>query len=242
MVCFRDRSQTLCYAAPAAIMTTIPPHLFQQSRLLPGYQRDWPAYFDAVKDQPPRDTLLRALRELTASPLPEQWLAIDIACGEGRDTRAILAASPAARVLAIDSSHEALARLRNSLSAQDTQRVTNADWPMEHIPTQAKVAPNSATLINASFALPFCHEDYFPTLWQWITTTLRPAGHFAGQIFGDRDDWTNDNPRRHFSRAQVESLLAPFNIAFLDEVEKDAKDAMGGVKHYHIFHIVAQKR
>lgn len=38
------------------------------------------------------------------------------------------------------------------------------------------------------------------------------------------------------------NLSLPFNIAFLDEVEKDAKDAMGGVKHYHIFHIVAQKR
>lgn len=113
---------------------------------------------------------------------------------------------------------------------------------MEEIPKHATIAPNTASLINASFALPFCHEDHFPALWHWITTTLKPSGYFSGQIFGNRDDWAPDNPRRHFSRAQVESLLTPFNITHLDEVEKDAKDAMGGVKHYHIFHIVAQKR
>lgn len=219
----------------------IPPDLLQQSRLLPGYQRDWPAYFNAVKDQPPRDTLLRALREITPRPHTSPWLAIDIASGEGRDTRAILAACHTSHVLAIDASPEGLARLTTSLSPQDQSRVTTAQWQMEEIPTRCDHPPASATIINASFALPFCHEDHFPALWQWITRTLKPAGYFAGQIFGNRDDWTHDNPRRHFSRAQVESLLTPFNILHLDEVEKDAKDAMGGVKHYHIFHIVAAK-
>ncbi len=223
----------------------IPQHAFDQSRLLPGYERDWPKYFDAVKDQPPRDTLLRALQEINrgnAGQSTVRWFAIDLACGEGRDTRAILAANSTANILAIDNSVEALARLRSKLSYADSLRVSSSLLPMESVPHHNIARPNTAMLINASFALPFCHEDHFPSLWNWITTTLAPGGYFSGQIFGDRDDWAPDNPRRHFTREQVNALLAPFNIIHLEEVEKDGKDAMGGMKHYHLYHIVASKR
>lgn len=211
--------------------------------LTPDYQRDWPAYFDAVATLPPRDTLLRALALFaSASPSPPRATAIDLACGEGRDTRAILSSPLHFHVTAIDNSPEALPRLHASLHPAETSRVTTLPLALEEVPSHAGLLPSESDLINASFALPFCHEDHFPALWTWIVRTLRPGGRFAGQIFGDRDQWAAVNPRRHFTREATLALLTPFDIEHFEEVEKDGSDATGGTKHHHLFHIVAQKR
>lgn len=215
-----------------------------RATLTADYQRDWPMYFDAVAKSPPRDTCLRALTALADSePAISQadtLHAIDIACGEGRDTRAILAASPCWHVFAIDASRDGLERLTRSLSPGDAARVTLTQSTMEEL---AMLAPNpsSAHLINASFALPFCAPAHFSSLWTWITSTLCRGGIFAGQLFGDRDEWASIRPQSHFTRQHVESLLSGYQILFLDEVEKDGDDAMGGLKHHHVFHIVARK-
>lgn len=204
------------------------------------YQRDWPAYFDAVREQPPRETCLRALdafeRDNRALSNP---VAIDIACGEGRDTRAILARAPGWRVWAVDSSTEGLTRLRSAVRESDRPRVETVVLAMEEIPSHAARLPGRADFINASFALPFCDENGFPALWAWIRATVAPGGRFAGQFFGDRDEWAPVNPRRHHTRDQVLSLLGGFSVEHFDEVEKDGLDAMGGTKHHHVFHVVA---
>ena len=214
----------------------------RRSTLTPDYQRDWPEYFNAVKDQPPRDTCLRALAAFKQDPRP-QLLAIDIACGEGRDTRAILAADPRWRVISTDSSADGLRRLRESLTSDVAARAQLTNVDMESLRAWA-TANNIATadLINASFALPFCNPAHFPALWTWITRTLRPQGRFAGQFFGDRDEWACVRPKSHYTRAQLDTLLADWHIEYLEEVEKEGSDAMGGTKWHHVFHVVAQKR
>jgi SAM-dependent methyltransferase len=219
----------------------------RRATLTSDYQRDWPKYFDAVAQSPPRESCLRALAALqqqgnapTASP-SRTLHAIDIACGEGRDTRAILAADPRWHVFATDSSEEGLSRLARSLPPTDTARVTLTQATMEELAALAPT-PHSADFINASFALPFCHPAHFPHLWKWIGQTLIPGGHFAGQLFGDRDEWASVRPQSHFSRRQVLGLLDGYEIVFLDEVEKDGDDAMGGLKHHHVFHVVAKKQ
>lgn len=209
----------------------------RRATLTPDYQRHWPAYFDAVTGKPPRDTLLLALQ----SPGLVPGLAVDIACGEGRDTRAILAHDPAWRVLAIDWADDGLARLQASLDPADAARVTLARARMEDIAGRfAGVGP--ASLVNASFALPFCDPGAFAGLWSWIGRTLGPGGVFAGQFFGDRDEWAAVRPGSHRTRAQVSALLEAFDVLHLDEVEKDGDDAMGGAKHHHVFHVVAAWR
>jgi SAM-dependent methyltransferase len=218
--------------------------------LTSNYQRDWPAYFDAVAAQPARDTLMRALaaceRERGHSPTAVSAgvapVAFDIACGEGRDTRAMLASPVGFRVFALDDSQEALRRLRAELGSSDAGRVEARAMGMEEIAASAGTLPTSAMLINASFALPFCHEDHFPALWAWIVATLAPGGRFAGQMFGDRDEWAAVNPRRHYSRERTLALLGAFDLEHFEEVEKDGSDATGGFKHHHLFHIVARKR
>ncbi|MBI1189945.1 MAG: methyltransferase domain-containing protein [Tepidisphaera sp.] len=212
-----------------------------------NYSRDWPAYFAAVANQPPRDTLLRALDALAATEFagdatPESW-AIDIACGEGRDTRAMLARFRGWRVLALDASEQGLALLTRGLAATDVARVVTQACPMERVATtHASLGrERRVALINASFALPFCEPGAFEQLWAWVWATLSPGGCFAGQLFGDRDEWATIDPRRHRSRAQVERLLEGVEVVHLEEAEKDGPDAMGGTKHHHVFHIVARK-
>lgn len=240
----------------------------KRSTLTPDYQRDWPSYFDSVKDQPPRDTLLRALgafeRERSATSPDRQGgvsfhsssphpFAIDIACGEGRDTREMLRRGW--RVLALDSDPEGVRRTLAQLDPAWRERCAVRQMIMEEIPSllqpppigrglgvRCSFASGTPHLINASFALPFCSPDAFPALWQWITRTLAPGGRFCGQFFGDRDEWACVRPKSHFTRAQALELLAPFDIEHLEEVEKDGSDAMGGTKHHHVFHVVARKR
>lgn len=225
---------------PAQESGATPDQPARRATLTNNYQRDWPRYFDAVAHSPPRDTCLRALAALSESTKSGPMHAIDIACGEGRDTRAILAADLRWHVFATDSSREGLERLRRSLLSADAARVTLTQATMEELAELAPT-PRTADFINASFALPFCHPSHFPLLWKWIGATLKPGAIFAGQLFGDRDEWANVRPGSHFTRAAAQNLFLGFELVHFEEVEKDGDDAMGGLKHHHVFHVVAKK-
>ncbi len=201
------------------------------------YQRDWPKYFEAVSGKPPRDTVLFALQRFAEEGVKERW-AIDIACGEGRDTRAILQSGPWT-VLAVDGHAEAVERTKAQIPPQYRNRCIVRQAVMELLPAETEHA-GMIDLVNASFALPFCDPQGFPALWAWIRQMLKPGGRFAGQFFGERDDWYNIRPGSHMTQDQLIDLFDGFVMEHLDEVEKDGDDAMGGIKHHHVFHVVAR--
>lgn len=201
------------------------------------YQRDWPAYFEAVRTSPPRDTCVRALDAFAREGV-RQGVAIDVASGEGRDTRAML--ERGFDVVAVDSSPEGLALLRGRLPDGVRSRVRIVQANMEELPTRVELS--LVDFVNASFALPFCEPSAFASLWSWIVGVIRPGGRFAGQLFGDRDEWASVRPASHRTRGEVLELLREFELEHFEEVEKDGSDAMGGVKHHHLFHIVARRR
>ncbi|HKW54544.1 MAG TPA: class I SAM-dependent methyltransferase, partial [Stellaceae bacterium] len=97
-------------------------------------------------------------------------------------------------------------------------------------------------LVNASFALPLCPPERFPALWARIERALAAGGRFAGQLFGERDEWRGEPGITHHTRADVERLLAGFSVEMLTEEESDATTPYGKPKHWHLFHIVARKR
>jgi hypothetical protein len=102
--------------------------------------------------------------------------------------------------------------------------------------------PPDISLVNASFCLPFCAPERFPDLWDEIVATLATGGRFCGQLFGDQDSWAIYGDMNHHSRAQVNQLLAPFVVEWLEEENHPGKTALGEEKHWHIFNIVARKR
>ncbi|MBK7405122.1 MAG: class I SAM-dependent methyltransferase [Phycisphaerales bacterium] len=201
-------------------------------------QRDWPAYFQVVAGKPPRETLLDALRRFDAEGLPRPDatppLAIDLGCGEGRDTAELLRRGW--KVIAIDAHPDAVRRLKARPDLTHPERLEIRERPFEGLQLPA------AILVNASFALPFCPPDHFDALWAAILTALPPASRFAGQLFGDRDDWAAIPDRTHHTIDQARALLADFDIEHFQEEEDDGKDALSNPKHWHRFDVVARRK
>jgi hypothetical protein len=99
-----------------------------------------------------------------------------------------------------------------------------------------------AQLVTASYALPFCPPERFEALWARIVESLPPGGRFAGQLFGERDDWSGRGDITFLTRPRLERLLGGFVLEWLVEEDEDGPTAMGERKHWHCFHVVARKR
>ena len=192
-------------------------------------KRDWKAYYDVVANRPPRKTLLTTL-----AAFEEPGVAIDLGCGEGRDTVEMLRQNWA--VLAIDQNPDAIASLR-------ARSIDNIDRLATQIVNFEKLElPKPVDLINASFSLPFCSTEAFPNLWFKILNSLGTGGRFCGHLFGERDSWRDRELINCFTRSQVESLLKPYAIEMLEEEEHPGKTPLGEDRYWHIFHIVARKK
>jgi tellurite methyltransferase len=197
-----------------------------------GRDSDWRDYYERTSGRPPRHTLLAALERFGAATPGRQ--AVDLGCGDGRDTIELLRRGWS--VVAIDAEPAAIARLerRADLPADarlETRiaRFEDADWP-------------AAALVNASFALPLCPPDRFPELWARIVCSLETGGRFAGQLYGERDDWVGEPGLTHLARAAILRLLDRFTVELLEEEETDTATPYGKPKHWHLFHIVARKQ
>ena len=226
---------------------------------------DWPGYFDAVKDKPARETLVKALElfekdDAAVKPMGRAGrrgarprVAVDIGCGEGRDTRELLRRAGARpwSVLATDGSSTGLELIARSLTAAERPRVRLVECTMEDLSRayrdgvphgSARAPARQVDLVNASFSLPFCKPADLPRLWRWIDGLIRPGGRFAGQIFGDRDTWAHVRKTTGLSRRTVDRMFTGYVFEELREEEKDDITTMGEPKHWHVFHIVARKR
>ncbi|HJV28890.1 MAG TPA: class I SAM-dependent methyltransferase [Gaiellaceae bacterium] len=189
---------------------------------------DWSAFYDAVAERPPHDTLLGALDRFEAP-----GFAVDLGCGDGRDTVELLRRGW--RVLALDGQAEAIRRLRERVDEHAAERLESrvarfeeARWP-------------EADLVNSSFALPFCPPAYFDDLWRRVRGSIRLNGRFSGQLFGERDEWSGTRDITFHTRNDVDALLEGLELERFDEVEEDGQTATGGAKHWHVFHIVARR-
>lgn len=191
-------------------------------------QRDWNAYYNAVANRPPRKTVLTAL-----AAFDHPGLAIDLGCGDGRDTVEMLRQNWT--VLAIDREPDAIARLL-ARSQLNTEQLSTQIASFETLQL-----PPSVDLINASFSLPFCPTAAFPGLWNQIFLSLRTGGRFSGHLFGDRDSWAGNELINSWTRSQLETLLKPYTIELLEEEEHPGTTPLGEDRYWHIFHIVARK-
>jgi trans-aconitate methyltransferase len=191
----------------------------------------WKEYYERTELRPPRPTLLAALERFGGAAGRR---AVDLGCGDGRDTIELLRRGW--RVLAIDAEPAAIERLlaRADLpqGATLTTRIARFEetrWP-------------AADLVNASFSLPLCPPDRFAELWARIVATLQPEGRFAGQLFGIRDEWSGKPGMTFLDRAAIDRLLRDFVVEMLEEEESDTQTPYGKPKHWHLFHVVARKR
>ncbi len=189
---------------------------------------DWAGYYEWSSGRGPRPMLLAACDRLGAG---DGRLAVDLGCGEGTDTLALL--DRGWSVLAIDSEAAGLASLRARIPAACAGRIriicasfADAGLPPAH-------------LIHAGFSLPFCPPRQFPAVWAQIRTALVPGAIFAGQLFGTNDSWADDPDMTFHDRGEVSSLLDGLEILELTESERDG-EAYSGPKHWHTYDILAR--
>ena len=192
----------------------------------------WQRYYQETGARPPRETLLFALDRFEDEER-EPGFAVDLGCGNGRDTVEMLRRGW--RVLAVDAQESAVAGLAERPDLPPVgelqtlvSRFAEARWP-------------EADLVNSSFALPLCPAVDFHATWRRIVNSLKPGGRFSGHWFGPNDDWAGDPSITHLERNEAEEMLAGLEVEHFREEEDDSVTPRGTPKHWHIFHIVAQK-
>jgi hypothetical protein len=62
----------------------------------------------------------------------------------------------------------------------------------------------------------------------------------VGEFLGPNDDWASQFTTQ--DAEGVDQLLAPFDVLFREEVDRDGFVSMGQAKHWHIFHVIGRKR
>ena len=190
----------------------------------------WAAYYEQLRDRPPRRTLLAALDAFGETPADA--LAIDLGCGDGRDIIEILRRGWS--VVAVDAEPEAL----RQLAARELPgAITPIVARLEEVPL-----PLGVQLVNSSFAMPLCEPERFHELWTRIRDELPTGGRFSGQWYGPRDSWAGRPGITFLERDQAMALLDGLEVEMFEEEEADSVTPRGNPKHWHIFHIVARKR
>jgi SAM-dependent methyltransferase len=160
-------------------------------------------------------------------------VAIDLGCGDGSETLALLARGWT--VFAVDGAPEAIARLRASVSPEDAPRLTTVVGSFDEVELP------DADFAYAGLSLPFCAPDDFRDAWRAVTHALRDGGVFAGHFFGPHDSWASTPDMTFHTREELEKLLTEFDVELLREQDEDG-EAVGGPKHWHVFHVIATKR
>lgn len=185
----------------------------------------WENFYKLTKNKPPWPLLVEAVNLLS-----QRKDALDLGCGAGRDTRFLL--EEGFRVIAVDSDPHAVA-LMTSFS-QDYLRVVQSSFETFDFETY--------DLVNAHFALPFLSEEYFHVVFARIKEALHAGGLFVGQFFGVNDEWnTPENQMTFLTREQAEEELRGLKTHVFREEDIDSHVADGTPKHWHVFHIIAQK-
>jgi len=190
---------------------------------------NWDDYYKKIQGRAPRQLLLDTLEKFQSQTALQ---AIDLGSGDGTETAVLLLRGW--HVLAVDGEPAGIKRLMDKVP-QGAQ---------VHLQTQIakfeEVILPSADLIHASYSIPFCHPDHFPTLWEKISTALNPGGRFAGQFFGVRDSWADNKDMTFHTEAQVRTMLNGFETEHFHEEDADGQ-AASGPKHWHVFTVIARK-
>lgn len=197
---------------------------------------DWNPFYEKVRGLGTSETLNLALAHIdrTKRPRKKIWRAVDLGCGEGRDTLDLL--NRGWRVLAIDNTHSACTALTAKASElRIDSHLTVRECSFDN------AAYGRADLINACLALPYCPPDRFARVWSKILKALQPGGYLSCNLFGDRHDWANLPYVSSFTRDHVDALLKDLTVVELKERERTGTGADGSKVVAHDYLILARK-
>ena len=150
--------------------------------------------------------------------------AVDLGCGSGTESRALRDAGW--RVHAIDRSPQLVPAEGLTVQAASFAELTGLP---------------PADLIYAGYSLPYQPLPSFERLWAVIRGGLRPGGWFAGNLFGDHDEWAGATGMTFVDLPTAQGLFAGMEIVSWRE-EDAYGEAYSGPKHWHVFHVIARAK
>lgn len=190
----------------------------------------WREYNEAQADRPVRSLCLDAMA--LAGP-GQGRQAVDLGCGAGKETLAMLAAGW--RVHAVDSLPGTRNRLRAIAPADADGRLSIEVRTFQDL---RKLPPSD--LIFAGYSLPFIRPERFGRFWAVVLGALGSQGVLAVNLFGDRDSWA-DIPEWNFhTEAQARQLFAGLELHKFEVYDADGQSFRGS-KHWHIYDVIARK-
>ncbi len=179
-----------------------------------------------------RDSAHWPLMERGASLVGHPGRALDLGCGAGRDTRWLL--SHGWQVTAVDAQPEAIALLAGL--PQGKLRAVCSTFE------DFRYEPESYDLVSSQFSLPFPPRAAFYDVFARVKQAIKPGGVFAGQFFGTHDEWNVPGSNMTFlTREEVSELLSDLDVIEITEEDEMGTTATGGMKHWHVFHVLARK-
>lgn len=185
---------------------------------------DWERYFAAMRGMP-----LHPLYGVLERHLPEHGHAIELGCGTGQGVEFLL--NRGWTVTAIDNDPRAIAETRDRVDTR--ANLIEADVSRVPLP--------QAEAVIAGFLFFLLDKPSFEQLWSAIEQSLKPGGWLQAQFLGPNDTWSAAGALWH-SDDEVATLLSAFDVVHHEVIERDGKTAWGEQKHWHIHHIVAQKK
>jgi len=165
--------------------------------------------------------------------LPNGGDALDLGCGVGQGVLHLL--SKGFRMTAVDAEQEALDILQSRLPSGAPVKLIcssfeNLDWK----------SLGTFDVVVAHFSLFFIAPGVYDRVWKQVVDAVRPDGLLSVQILGVNDDWVSRGYTVK-TNEQIEDMLEPFEVLFMDEVDRDGETAQNVPKHWHVFHVVARK-
>ncbi len=194
----------------------------------------WLGYYENTsKGNTPWDTLSSAVEKFNNEGVLE-GTAIDLGSGVGKDTAHLVLNNW--QVTAVDAEQISEQYLRRKIPSDKQEQVTFIASKYEDYVFSEKVK-----LINASYALPFCSPSAFSDVMQRISDAILPGGRFAGHFFGPNDSWSGDSSLTFLNKSEVLHYFSgPFVVELCEEKEWDGMSG-SGLKHWHVFNVIAKK-
>jgi len=186
----------------------------------------WDHYYRITENRNPSQLLIKAVKSLG-----KFGRALDLGSGTGID--AIYLLENGFIVTAVDMNNLSIERLSNIQNSNLTVIQSSFDTFSFGI----------YDIVNASWSLPFNSKESFNSMFVSLKQSILPGGYFSGHLFGINDTWNTIEKNMTFhTKKQVEEIFSDMNIINLQEIEKDGTTANGTPKHWHVFHILAQKK
>ena len=201
--------------------------------MTPAAER-WASYNDAQLARPVRPLCAELIR--LAGP-GRRRPAVDLGCGSGVETRALVAAGWT--VTAVDSDATFRARISDLLDAVGgaggVAGVVGVVGDVRTVPLPA------AALVHSSLTLPFVPPAECDAVWARVRASLLPGGWIGVDLFGPRDDWRDVATMSFHDADAVERLVAGLDVVSVVEREWDARSYDGPEKHWHVLQVIARQ-